>query len=191
MTWNDVVKTRFVVILVLAIGVLFSSLSFAAIAPFGKSVELRLGFHLDSDKSDDTIETGEDYTLVNDNVVLGIIYAGSTSYGSVNESYNATDHLIRQAQANEDNRFLITLTSGTLRTVKQNVLSIEGSRIPDKTFGSLATEPREMAKLFIRLEYDDINLTNATTWAPGSNELMIYNNGTDERGRKIVTIERR
>jgi hypothetical protein len=111
-----------------------------------------------------------------DNKVLGIVFAGSSFYHTYfNTSYSSAAYLLQMKQAARGNKFLITFTNGTYATLDSAVGQAR-NKIPGRTFGDIAKETRASFPLYIRAEYDTIDIASRIRW-DGAVRIAIRNSG--------------
>ena len=155
----------------------------------GNSVTMNFAFHIGSSKDDDIITYYDNYVSSHDdNVVLALVFADSVFGTQINSSYSANDYIIRMRQPSDDNRFLIVFTTGSNQTIADKVDKISNG-VLSKTFGSLTAKKPGTISTFMRLEYTDIDLISRVRWAKGENELVIKNEGLNNQGNSIVSME--
>jgi hypothetical protein len=158
-------------------------------------VTLNLAFRIGSDKANNIIHSYSSdcaastavssgfYSLENkfisahrDSDVLGVAFAGSDFYHTYfDTSYSSDSYLLQLKQAAAGNKFIITLTNGTSSTL-ENAIMRERDKIPSRTLGSVTREARSSFPLFIRAEYDAIDINNRIHW-DGAVRIAIRNNG--------------
>lgn len=144
----------------------------------GRTVQLNLAFAIGT--KDDNITVASDYVSGQDsNVVLAVISSGTTTNTANITAYSSTEYMLQLTQALNNNRFLITFTNGTNQTVADKLKFVGNKKIPPKTFGNLAATALSDIFLFLRLEYDDLDITTRTRWGTAPVQLIIKNNGND------------
>jgi hypothetical protein len=107
----------------------------------------------------------------------------------MNTTYSANDYLIQMKQEHTDNRFLFVFTKGSWSNIDSKISSV--GTLFGRVFGDVTITLPGMFPLFIRLEYDDINISGTAKWESGSYEIKIENNGTDSRNNPRVNIKLR
>ena len=148
---------------------------------FGRSVTMNLAFHIGDNKNDDTITYTDNYISSHDaGVVLALVSnaAFGTRFSELSE-----DYLLEMRQP-LDNRFYLTFTKGNNQTIANKTKYV----IVPRTFGNLAMPPGQFP-LYLRLEYSDIDIINRVRWERGYREIIISNEGKNEKGQHIVSIE--
>ncbi|MBI2971408.1 MAG: hypothetical protein HYY37_03265 [Candidatus Aenigmarchaeota archaeon] len=156
----------------------------------GNTVQFNLAFNI-NDKSDDTIYSRNDLiTAEDDGVVLGIASGGKKAFNSsASPTYSASDYLLQLDEALEGNRFYIIFTNGTREEVKKRVNVMGDQDIVRTTFGFPQRPPTPPAvPTFLKLVYDDVDIIGRTRWAAGPREIIIENEGTNERGMPKIRI---
>ncbi len=175
-------ETKAVIVVVILIAVL-SSASFA----IGKTVQLNLALAIGS--KDDNITVGSSHVSAQDeNVTLSIV-SGGTALGTGNiTAYSSTEYMLQVTQAAENNRFLVSFTNGTNQTIINKLNSLGSRKILPRTFGGLVSKIPENFMVFLRLEYDDIDIISRTRWSANPVRLLISNEGANDRGVTQVSI---
>ncbi len=150
----------------------------------GRSVLMNLVFAIGS-KGNDVMTLTDDFVSAEDGVVIAIVTAGSKIGSSFNTGYSENASLIQLKQTLKNNRFILVVASGSNRTVAE-ALDTSGTRkIPGKTFGSYAyTDPAQFP-VFIRLQYESVNLLTRVRFT-GNTKLVIRNEGATDGIPNIV-----
>lgn len=167
---------------------LYASLILLAIFGYsfsvGRTAQLNLAFSIGA--KDDNITVGTDYVSAEDSgIILAIVSSGTaTARGNIT-AYSANEYMLQLTQALEDNRFLITITNGTSQTIESRLRLLGSRRILPKTFGSVAVAVPTNLFLFLRLEYEDLDITTRTRWSASPTQLIIRNDGPGPRGPMI------
>ena len=175
-------------------------------ASHAHNVTLNFAFRIGSDKNN-TIHVNEtDYnatqpnastfasldkkfiTSERNNAVFSLSSLGKTFLSAfINTSYSSSDYLIQMKQGDEQNRFLFAFTNGT-RTNAENALLEAGNKIPPRALGAVARIAREKFPLFIRAEYDAVDIASRIRW-DGSVRIAISNQGnSNERTNVTLTL---
>lgn len=160
----------------------------------GSCVTLNLAFTIGSDKNNTIHTDSSDCNALNasssgfsslenkfisghsSNAVLGIVFAGTNFYHAYfDTAYSSSAYLIQMKQSAEGNKFLVTFTKGTSTTL-DGVVSQNRNKIPSLTFGDVVRAARASFPVYIRLEYDDIDLHNRVRW-DGPVRISIKNQG--------------
>ena len=174
----------------LPVAVLFSiGIALAGFQTFGNSVTLHLAFHLGDNSSGDIVLSGDDYILAEEGGTVLALLSSGTVFGTRNSSYSAVDNLFEMRQGLENNRFLLTYTNGTNETIKNRLNLLGDKKIIPKTCGSLSTSIPSSFPLYMRLDYDDIDITTSTHFTTGVRELIIRNEGKNSQGLYKIAIE--
>jgi hypothetical protein len=156
---------------------------------YGVSVGVNLAFHIGTGKDDDTITSTRDYIASSgNNVVVGLASSGTGFATVFNRTYSASDCLITMKESAEDNLFLLGFTKGSGSEIKSKLDYLGGKKIISKTFGSLSTKTPVSYPVYIRLDYDDADITSRGGWAGGVH-LLFKNRGNTDRGLPNITIE--
>lgn len=158
-------------------------------AVYGRTAAMNLAYHLGAAKDDDSVFYGKDYIASEEgSSVLGIASSGYPFGTSHNSSYSAADYLISMEQSLEKNRFLILFTNGTYSNIKDKMNLLGEKRIPPKTFGFRSYSSPDSFPLFLKLQYDDIDITTKARWTAGAREIVIRNEGKNDRGLPKISI---
>ncbi len=142
----------------------------------GRTVQMNLAFSIGS--KDDNITVANDFVSAQDsNVILAIVSSGTTTSTGNITAYSSTEYLLQLTQALENNRFLITFTNASNQSIADKLKLLGNKKILPKTFGSLAAAIPDSMFLFLRLEYDDADITSRVRWGAAPVQLIIKNNG--------------
>ena len=87
-------------------------------------------------------------------------------------------------QSLENNRFLLVIANGTNQTIRDNLAALGDRKILGKTFGLYAISSPSAFPLFIRLQYEDLNILNRIRFV-GNTKLAIRNEGKEDGLTKI------
>lgn len=156
----------------------------------GRSARMNFVFHINNTKSDDIFRYEKSYVASYDisNVVLAIASSGKPIGIRINNAYSINDSLVQIFQSLENNRFIIAFTKGDNTVIKNKIYQLGDKKIPTKTFGYFSPVIPKSFPIFVRLEYDDIDITTRTGWS-GSGGIFIKNQGNTDRGIPNITIE--
>ncbi len=157
---------------VLVFASLLAGYSFSA----GRTVQLNMAFSIGA--KDDNITVGNGYAAAQDSGdVLAVASSGTTiSSGNVT-AYSGTAYMLHVTEALEGNRFLITLTNATSQAISDRMRLLGNRKILPKTFGNLPAAVPDSVLLFLRAEYDDVDITTRTRWSASPVQLIIKNSG--------------
>ena len=147
-----------------------------------RTVTMNLAFNITD--VNDGISRGSDYISSERNGTVLAIVSSSKTFSTSNHSYSATQYLLRMNQSLE-NRFLLVVAAGTNQTVRENLAALGGRKIPGKTFGVYSEPSVGQFPLFLRLQYEDINILNRIRFV-GSTKLIIRNEGKEDGLTKIA-----
>lgn len=161
-----------------------------AFAVYGRTATMNLAYHIGSSKSDDSILYSSNYISAEDNGdVLGLVSSGGNTFGTnYNSSYSSGDYIISMDQSLEGNRFLIVLTNGTSSNIRDKMNMLGGKKILPKAFGFLSYAVPDGFPLFLKLHYDDVDITTKARWVAGAREIMIKNEGKNGQGVPKISI---
>ncbi|MBI2076719.1 MAG: hypothetical protein HYT72_05730 [Candidatus Aenigmarchaeota archaeon] len=164
--------------------VMLSSAAFG----LGKTVQLNLAFSIGA--KDDNLTVGNGFVSAQDsNVTLSIVSSGTaTSAGNIT-AYSATEYMLQLTQATDNNRFLIAFTNGTNQTIINKLNLLGSKKILSRAFGDLPAKIPESFFVFLRLEYDDVDIISRTRWSANPFQLIIRNEGLNDRGIAQVSME--
>lgn len=152
----------------------------------GRTAQLNLAFAIGT--KDDNITVASDYVSAQDgNVVLALVSSVVTASTANITAYSSNEYMLQMSQDLNNNRFLITFTNGTNQTVADKLKLLGNKKILPKTFGNLAATALSEIFLFLRLEYDDLDITTRARWGTAPVQLIIRNNGNDVRPQ--ISIE--
>lgn len=154
----------------------------------GKTVQLNLAFSIGA--KDDNLTVGTDFVSAQDSsVTLSIVSSGTaTSAGNIT-GYSSAEYMLQLTQATDSNRFLIGFTNGTNQTIINKLNLLGSKKILSKAFGDLPMKIPESFFVFLRLEYDYVDLISRTRWSANPFQLIIRNEGPNDRGITQVSIE--
>ncbi|MBI5061179.1 MAG: hypothetical protein HZB67_02595 [Candidatus Aenigmarchaeota archaeon] len=161
--------------------------SSSSLAGYGRSVKMNLAFHIGDSKSNDEINYGNKYAIVNDSVAAGLLFSGAEVFNtSVNTGYSSSDNMLQLKQSLDGNKFYIVCAKSNFSGVYSKVSQIDKDRLLAKTFsGYEQTKPR-VFPVFIRLEYENVDILNKTDIKRGT--LLVKNEGKDERGLWRISL---
>lgn len=154
----------------------------------GKTVQLNLAFSIGA--KDDNLTVGADFVSAQDSsVTLSIVSSGTaTSAGNIT-GYSSAEYMLQLTQATDSNRFLIAFTNGTNQTIINKINLLGSKKILSKTFGDLTMKIPGSFFVFLRLEYDYVDLISRTRWSANPFQLIIRNEGPNDRGITQVSME--
>lgn len=175
--------TNFLLLLTVLIALFLSSYSFAV----GRTVQLNLAFSIGS--KDDNITAVGDYVAAQDaGLALGIVSSGTTTAAGNVTGYSSGEYMLQLTQALNNNRFLIAFTNASNQTISDKLKQLGSRRILARTFGNLATAAPSSMFLFLRLEYEDADITTRARWGASPIQIMIKNAGTDVRPQISIEV---
>ncbi len=148
-----------------------------------RTVALNLAFNIADEN--DSVSRGNDYISSERNNFVVAIVSSSKTFAVSNHSYSATQYMLRMNQTLEDNRFLITLTNGTNQTIREKLDALGNRKILGTTFGTYTEPAISQFPLFIRLQYEDINILTRIRSA-GNTRLIMRNEGKEDGLTKIA-----
>lgn len=149
---------------------------------FGRSVTLNFAFHIGSSKNNDVVTYTDNYISSHDS---GTVLA-MASYSPFGTGFSELpdDYMLSMRQELDKNRFFLAFTKGDNNTIGGK---INPGNMVAKTFGDL-TRPGGMFPLYLRLEYDDIDITNIIRFGSGYREILVKNEGENEKGHQKVAL---
>lgn len=165
-------KLRLFAYIFIAFLLVFSSYSLS----LGRTVQLNLAFSIGT--KDDNITVAGDYVSSQDaNVVLAIVSSGTTTGTGNVTAYSSTEYLLQLTQSLENNRFLITFTNASNQTIADKLKLLGNKKILPKAFGNFVATATDNVFLFLRAEYDDVDITTRVRWGTAPVQLIIKNIG--------------
>jgi len=169
----------------LIIIILFSALAIG-FRGVGRNVKLNFAFHI----SDNDFTSNDDFLLYarnsSSNVSLSIICVGEC-FGT-QASKLGNENIFVMKQALDGNRFLLGFTNASLSMVQNKVSEARKTKMIGKSIGFLLYKIPGSYPIFLRLEYDDIDILNDTRWV-GSSNIIIRNEGFDRVPKISVMIK--
>lgn len=154
----------------------------------GSSVTLNLAFHIGTEKFDDVIYASDSYVAATGNdVVVALASSGYNFQGNFSKNHSATDYIIQLKESKEDNMFILGFTKGDEETIKDDLYLLGDRKIPPKAFATF-TDSAGAYPVFVRLDYDDADITSRLGWS-GGGQVLIKNQGNTNRGIPNITIE--
>lgn len=170
-------------LLLLTVLLVFSSYSFAV----GRTVQLNLAFSIGT--KDDNITAAGDYVAAQDaGLALGIVSSGTTTAAGNVTGYSSGEYMLQLTQGLNNNRFLIAFTNASNQTISDKLKQLGNRKILSRTFGNLATAASSSMFLFLRLEYEDADITTRARWGVSPIQLLIKNTGTDVRPQISIEV---
>lgn len=174
-----------IAICVILLLTVYVTLSFSA----DRKATMNLAYHIGSSKSDDSIVSSGNYISTEEgSIVLGIASSGNAPSTSNVTGYSADDYLISMDQSLGSNRFLIVFTNGTSSNIRDKMNLLGDKRILPKAFGILSYAVPENFPLFLKLQYDDVDIITKTRWVVGAREIIVKNEGKNSQGVPKISI---
>lgn len=172
----------------IAIAVLLTALLSSTAFTLGKTVQLNLAFSIGA--KDDNLTVGAGFVSAQDSsVTLSIVSSGTAVSAANTTGYSATEYMLQLTQATDNNRFLIAFTNATNQTIINKLGLLGSKKILSKAFGDLPAKMPESFFVFLRLEYDDVDIISRTRWSANPFQLIIRNEGPNDRGIPQVSME--
>jgi len=103
-----------------------------------------------------------------------LVFAGSKMLG-MSLIISTGNYTFQMKQEELENRFLVAFTKGSWKDIDDDIFSVRN--ILSKTFGNFAVIAPESFPIFLRLEYEDINILNSFVLGRGSHTVLIKNYG--------------
>ena len=91
-------------------------------------------------------------------------------------------------QSLDGNRFLIVFTNGTSANIRDKMNLLGDKKILPKAFGFRSYSSPDSFPLFLKLQYDDMDITAKARWTAGAREIVIRNEGKNDRGVPKISI---
>jgi len=177
------------------------------IAPsLARSVTINMAFTIGDDKNNIIHVNGTDYNGTDNNAtmfamvdkkfissersnkVFAMVFAGGEFLNILlNASYSPSAYLLQMSQEHKGNRFLLAFTNGTWRNIDSKAEGAEAAKILSKAFGTLAFSTPSSFPLFIRLEYDSIDLYSRIRFVSAT-KLLIKNVGSINRPNITMSV---
>lgn len=160
-------------------------------AVYGRTATMNLAYHIGDSKNNDGIFYSSNYISSEDNgIVFGMASSGKNTFSaSYNGNYSSSDYLISMDQSLEKNMFLIVFTNGTSANIRDKMSLLGDRKIPVKLFGFLTYSLPGSFPLFLKLQYNDIDIISKTRWVAGARELVIKNEGRNGQGVPKISIK--
>ena len=175
--------TNSLLLLTVLIALFLSPYSFAV----GRTVQLNLAFSIGA--KDDNITVASDYVAAQDaGLALGIVSSGTTTAAGNVTAYSSSAYLLQMTQALNNTRFLITFTNTSNQTISDKLKQLGSRRILSKTFSNLAAAAPSSMFLFLRLEYEDADITTRARWGASPIQILIKNTGVDVRPQISIEV---
>jgi hypothetical protein len=165
--------------------ILVAVVAMAEFHGYGRSVKMNMAFHIGASKSDDALERNDTYVFASDGATAGMIFSGSQDFGTEIKDSGA-DYSLQLKQSLQGNEFYVLFTQSDKSQVLGKIAGINKDMLLSKTFGDFPEVAPKSFPVFIRLDYYDIDLLNKTEIGRG--DLVIKNEGRNERGMPIVSM---
>ncbi len=160
---------------------------------FGRSVTMNLAFAIGANKSKDVLQFSFNYSAsenFRNGTAVGIVASGSRAFtGRINNSYSASANSIAMVQSADKNKFLLTITNGSMSEISSKIGFLGNGRVLGGVFGVMSRGSATSFPIYIAAEYDDIDIANSTAFS-GAGELILRNRGATADGRANITVER-
>jgi hypothetical protein len=118
-----------------------------------------------------------------------IVYNRTLNEGEVYDLYRYNPkYMLSQIKQDSGGRFLFAFTNGTYADIERNLEQARAVKLVSSTFGHFRQFSPEAFRIFIRMEYSDIDLRNGLSWS-GIGRIVIKNTGTDIRGLPSISME--
>ncbi len=153
----------------------------------GESVSMRLAFHIGADKSDDSIYSSDNFISAEDSVLLALV-AGNAFGTNYNSTYSPSDYLLELKQPHSNKAFLV-MANATNETISDKLPALSGKEILGTRFGSYPTMSPQSFRIFLRLQYEDLDIINRIRIIPGIREIVIRNAGNNEQDLPQIEFE--
>lgn len=161
----------------------------AASVPGARTVTLNLAFSF-GNKADDTIQRQAEFASSQEGDTVLALVASGRAFASENVTgFTTNEYLLRVNQSAETNRFLLVFTKGTNQTIREKLQLVGNRKVPSTRFGNLNVTASSAFTLFLRLEYESLNIVSRARLAAGNHEFVIRNEGDDSEGRTKIAVE--
>jgi hypothetical protein len=122
-------------------------------------------------------------------VLLSLIHSykpGNLNY--VNFSSVGIDYTLELQQQWEDSQLLVAYTKGSCSVVDSKFYLVKGGTIPSRALSSFNLGTLQTVTAQLVLSYDRLDINGTDTFAPGTYQLCIKNNGLTPGNRPIVDV---
>ncbi len=153
----------------------------------GRNILLNFAIRIGSTKNENITVLDNIISAHDGSLAFAIVSANNKFGTALNSSYSSTENLLQVKQGMENNRFLIVFANASNETIHDRLSFIKDRKFPGKTFGTYIEPSVGQFPLYIRLQYEDLNIISRVRFV-GSTKLIIRNEGRAD-GRTKIALE--